>query len=179
MKKVRETFWFFLWITTHIFKLEAITIRSPRNLPATLLKKENLAQVFSCEFCEISKNTFSTEHLLTSASVLCIRFKPMVVESIAVPYPSSIFVSPFISILTIIVKIQEVQDGSRAGPVKCCFNVSLVGEIISITLLSLRKRICLACHFSRVKCFSVQSYQKILNQPKFVIGDFAIYGSRR
>ena len=31
--------------------------------PATLLKKEALAQVFSCEFCEISKNTFFTEHL--------------------------------------------------------------------------------------------------------------------
>ena len=27
--------------------------------PATLLEKETLAQVFSCEFCEISKNTFS------------------------------------------------------------------------------------------------------------------------
>ena len=26
-------------------------------------KKETLAQVFSCEFCEISKNTFFTEHL--------------------------------------------------------------------------------------------------------------------
>ena len=31
--------------------------------PATLLKKKTLAQVFSCEFCEISKNTFFTEHL--------------------------------------------------------------------------------------------------------------------
>ena len=31
--------------------------------PATLLKKEALAQVFSCEFCEISKNTIFTEHL--------------------------------------------------------------------------------------------------------------------
>ena len=31
--------------------------------PATLLKKEILAQVFPCEFCEISKNTFFTEHL--------------------------------------------------------------------------------------------------------------------
>ena len=28
-----------------------------------------LAQVFSCEFCEISKNTFFTEHLWTTASV--------------------------------------------------------------------------------------------------------------
>ena len=26
------------------------------------IKKESLAQVFSCEFCEISKNTFFTEH---------------------------------------------------------------------------------------------------------------------
>ena len=26
--------------------------------PATLLKKETLAQVFACEFCEISKDTF-------------------------------------------------------------------------------------------------------------------------
>ena len=31
-------------------------------------QKETLAQVFSCEFCEISKNTFSTEHLQTTAS---------------------------------------------------------------------------------------------------------------
>ena len=28
-----------------------------------------LAQVFSCEFCEISKNTFFTENLRTTASV--------------------------------------------------------------------------------------------------------------
>ena len=27
------------------------------------IKKETLAQVFSCELCEISKNTFFTEHL--------------------------------------------------------------------------------------------------------------------
>ena len=32
-------------------------------------KKETLAQVFSCEFCEISKNTFFTEHLWATASV--------------------------------------------------------------------------------------------------------------
>ena len=34
------------------------------------IKKETLAQVFSCEFCEIFKNTFSTEHLWTTASVM-------------------------------------------------------------------------------------------------------------
>ena len=32
------------------------------------IQKETLAQVFSCEFCEISKNTFFTEHLWTTAS---------------------------------------------------------------------------------------------------------------
>ena len=31
-------------------------------------KKEALAQVFSCEFCEILKNTFFTENLWTIAS---------------------------------------------------------------------------------------------------------------
>ena len=33
------------------------------------MKKETLAQVFSCKFCEISKNTFFTEHFRTTASV--------------------------------------------------------------------------------------------------------------
>ena len=32
------------------------------------IKKETLAQVFSCEFCEISKNTFFREHLRVTAS---------------------------------------------------------------------------------------------------------------
>ena len=32
------------------------------------IKKETLAQVFSREFCEISKNTFFTEHLYRTAS---------------------------------------------------------------------------------------------------------------
>ena len=32
------------------------------------IKKETLAQLFSCEFCEISKNTFFIEQLWTTAS---------------------------------------------------------------------------------------------------------------
>ena len=32
------------------------------------IKKESLAQVFSFEFCEISKKTFFIEHLRTTAS---------------------------------------------------------------------------------------------------------------
>ena len=36
------------------------------------IKKETLTQVFSCEFCVSSKNTFFTEHLWTTASVLMV-----------------------------------------------------------------------------------------------------------
>ena len=35
------------------------------------LKKENLTQVFSCEFCEISKNIFFAEHLWATAPQHC------------------------------------------------------------------------------------------------------------
>ena len=38
-----------------------------------VFKKETLAQVFSCEFCQISKNTFSTEHLRATASKIRAR----------------------------------------------------------------------------------------------------------
>ena len=38
-----------------------------------LLKRETVKQVFSCEFCEFSKNTFFTEHLWATASVIVRR----------------------------------------------------------------------------------------------------------
>ena len=38
------------------------------------IKKETLAQVFSCEFYEISKNIFFTEHLWATASVGLVSF---------------------------------------------------------------------------------------------------------
>ena len=34
-----------------------------------LVKKETLAQVFYCEFCEILKTTFPTEHIWITASI--------------------------------------------------------------------------------------------------------------
>ena len=34
------------------------------------IKKDTLAQVLSCKFCEISKNTFFKEHLWTTASII-------------------------------------------------------------------------------------------------------------
>ena len=39
------------------------------NKVAGLIKLQTLAQVFSCEFCEISKNTFFREHLWTTATL--------------------------------------------------------------------------------------------------------------
>ena len=38
--------------------------------PCSFIKKETLAQVFSCEFCEISKNTFSYRTPPVAASVI-------------------------------------------------------------------------------------------------------------
>ena len=35
---------------------------------------ETLAQVFSCEFCEIFKNTFSTEHLWATAYQTMLKY---------------------------------------------------------------------------------------------------------
>ena len=37
------------------------------------IKKEALAQMFSCEFCEIFKNTFFTEHLWVTVSVIILE----------------------------------------------------------------------------------------------------------
>ena len=43
-----------------LIKFQALGLRAQA---CNFIKKECLAQVFSCEFCEISKNTFSTEHI--------------------------------------------------------------------------------------------------------------------
>ena len=55
-----------------LIKLQAYAFyRTPpvaASKPTTLLKKEDLAQVFSCEFCEISKNIFFAEHFLATTS---------------------------------------------------------------------------------------------------------------
>ena len=37
------------------------------------IKKETLTQMFSCEFCQIFKNTFFIEHLRTASSVLNLK----------------------------------------------------------------------------------------------------------
>ena len=37
------------------------------NKECNFINKETLAQVFSCKFCDISKNTFFTEHPMATA----------------------------------------------------------------------------------------------------------------
>ena len=61
-----------------LIKLQASGLQQACNF----IKKKTLAQVFSCEFCEISKNTFFTEHLWTTASVFSRRSQPAACNTI-------------------------------------------------------------------------------------------------
>ena len=45
-----------------------------------VFQKETLAHVFSCEFCEISRNTFFTEHVWTTASISNISGNVLLIE---------------------------------------------------------------------------------------------------
>ena len=67
-----------------------------------LIKKETPAQVFSCEFCEISKNTFSAEHLrwlllsLNKIRLNCISEKSdeqvtVIIRLLSILFPISVF----------------------------------------------------------------------------------------
>ena len=78
--KTRQHFLHPSVVFTELYNTEAVAQRcSGKHLCQSLffnkvseacnfIKKEKLAQVFSCEFCEISKNIFFTEHLWTTAS---------------------------------------------------------------------------------------------------------------
>ena len=64
------------FIRTNLLSLEAATrgalqknelLEQPQ--ACNFIEKETLVQVFSYEFCEISKNTFFTEHLWRSGNV--------------------------------------------------------------------------------------------------------------
>ena len=64
-----------LLLSLHLYFLRLLPEAATRRPEAcNFLKKETLAPVFSCEFCEISKNIFFTEHLRTTASVLLLMF---------------------------------------------------------------------------------------------------------
>ena len=50
------------------------TLANHRPEACSFMKKETLAQVFSCEFCEIYKNTFCYRTPLVAASGVLINF---------------------------------------------------------------------------------------------------------
>ena len=52
------------------------------------------AQVFSCEFCKISKNTFSKEQLQATASDGFLKLLPTALLSNSIQF-NSIFIFPF------------------------------------------------------------------------------------
>ena len=52
------------------------------------IRKETLAQIFSCEFCEIFKNTFFTEHLRTTASTISWKSRRTLKNCFVSSYPS-------------------------------------------------------------------------------------------
>ena len=47
---------------------QSLFFNNVAGLACNIIKNETLVQMFSCEFCEISKNTFFTGHLWTTAS---------------------------------------------------------------------------------------------------------------
>ena len=56
--------------------------------PATFLKKETLAQMFSCEFYEISKNTFFHRTPVVAASAYCKHISNLSQEiNLSIPEP--------------------------------------------------------------------------------------------
>ena len=66
-------------------------------MPEPLFNKEALAQVFSCDFCEISKNTFFTEHFRATASVFEMQFLSFSRRK----YPKFLPAGPFFLVLSL------------------------------------------------------------------------------
>ena len=59
----------FLEAATEGVLQKKVFLKMSQNSQENFIKKETLAQVLSCEFCEIFKNIFLTEHLWTTASL--------------------------------------------------------------------------------------------------------------
>ena len=71
--------------------------------PATILKK-TLAQVFSCEFCEISKNIFFKEHLCWLLLSIPEILNNISIIVIIISFPISSIISYLQSLITNVLK---------------------------------------------------------------------------
>ena len=63
-----------LWVISQTFRSSNSEVFCRKGVQAfNFIEKETLAQVFSCEFCEISKNTFFYRTPPVAASELCLK----------------------------------------------------------------------------------------------------------
>ena len=63
----------FLALTSYLLARITLTLMSSfADLVCNFIKKESLAQMFSCEFCEISKNTFFYRTFQMAASKIIV-----------------------------------------------------------------------------------------------------------
>ena len=94
--------------------------------PATLLKKR-LAQVFSFEFCEISKNTFFTEHLWT------IKIQELKIEIQEIQEPISSLIIELLILLRYIADRISVTDSKQFYITSF---ILITNEVITFSFLS-------------------------------------------
>ena len=73
------------------------------------IKKLTLAQVFSCEFCKISENTFFTEHLRTTVSVTKPTFELQIFHVIMTFLQSSEAVTGGALLEKVFLKISQIS----------------------------------------------------------------------
>ena len=84
------------------------------------IKKETLALVFSCKFCEISKNTFFTEHLRATASAWIIPLNTG--RKLNVPLTFRRYLG---RLLYILCTLRSVSRGSlRSGCLKVFYRIT-------------------------------------------------------
>ena len=82
-------------------------VAGPR--PATLLKKETLAQVVSWEFCDILNNTFSPEHqLATTSGCFPVHFAKLIVTLFYRTLPGDCILLTFPKIITNVSKFSKI-----------------------------------------------------------------------
>ena len=67
--------WILLEVATRGVLWKNVFLRPKLPKACNFIKKETLGQVFSCEFCESSKNTFSYRAPLAAASIMECKFK--------------------------------------------------------------------------------------------------------
>ena len=82
-----------------------------------VLRKETLGQVFSCEFCEISKNTFFIEHLLWLLLYFILQNLKDTEDRL-----EQFFLKLWMkTISTILIQLQDFRRVKHRGGIRNCF----------------------------------------------------------